>query len=64
MVRKAIQQYLIGRDTGFRFRGENAFRIEAFNDGIFALALTLLLISARSPDTLQELFAFTHEFLT
>ncbi len=63
MVRKSLQNHLIGLNTGFRFRGENPSRIENFSDAIFALAVTLLLISTRPPDTVQELITFTKEII-
>lgn len=47
----------------FRYRGEEPSRIEALSDSCFALAIGLLLISTKSPDTFQELFDFTRDLI-
>lgn len=39
----------------FRPRGENSSRIESFSDGVFALAVTLLVLSSSVPQTFTEL---------
>ncbi len=48
---------------GFRFRGTEQTRIETLSDAVFALAVTLLLISSKPPSTFQELKEFTAEIL-
>ena len=45
MIRESIGKHYIGMNKEFRFRGEEAGRLENLSDGIFALAITLLLVS-------------------
>ena len=40
---------------GFRLRGAEVSRIEAFSDAVFALAVTLLIVSLETPKTPDEL---------
>lgn len=40
---------------GFRIRGANASRLEALTDGVFALAVTLLVVTSEVPKTFPEL---------
>ena len=40
---------------GFRIRGTEVSRLEGLADGVFALALTLLILSAEVPKTFDEL---------
>lgn len=47
----------------FRFRGEETSRIETLSDGVFALAITLLLISATPPVTFYQLEAFAKDLV-
>lgn len=63
MIRDAIKNHYIGMDSGFRFRGTEQTRIETFSDAVFALAVTLLLISSQPPSTFQELKVFTAELI-
>lgn len=44
-------------------RGEGSSRLEQLSDGVFALAITLLLISSEIPRTSQELISFTGDIL-
>lgn len=54
-----MRQHLKGRDYGmnpdFRNRGEEQTRIETFSDAVFALAVTLLVLSNTVPGTFEEL---------
>jgi uncharacterized membrane protein len=69
MFRKAIADKIPG-DSGFRFRGHEVKRIEAFSDAVFAFAVTLLIVSLEVPKSFEELmitmrgfFAFGVSFL-
>lgn len=50
-------------DPHFRLRGQQGSRLESFSDGVFALAVTLVLISTNPPDTFEALWAFLHQLL-
>ena len=45
MFRDVIKKHYMGMNQGFRYRGEEPGRLENFSDAVFALAITLLLIS-------------------
>lgn len=49
MIREALGKHYIGMNKEFRFRGEETGRLENLSDGVFALAITLLLISTSAP---------------
>jgi uncharacterized membrane protein len=63
MIREKIKNHLIGLNPGFRFRGEEPTRVEAFSDAVFALALTMLLISTKPTRDFNELLDFTSELI-
>jgi len=44
-------------EEGFRWRGEDVSRVEAFTDAVFAFAVTLLVVSLEVPKTFDELLA-------
>jgi len=48
---------IIGLDQHFNYRGENQSRIETLSDAIFALAITLLVLSSSVPETFEQLWA-------
>ncbi len=50
------------RHTKFRLRGLDNTRIEAVSDGVFALAIALLLISSDVPQTFDQLKGFLRNF--
>jgi uncharacterized membrane protein len=54
VVREGLARRRIG-DDGFRWRGEDVSRIEAFTDAVFAFAVTLLVVSLEVPKTFDEL---------
>ena len=44
MIREQLLQHDIGRDVKFRWRGHEISRIEGLSDGVFAFAITLLVV--------------------
>lgn len=48
-------QHQIPFEKNFRWRGGQVSRIEAFADGVFALSITLLVVSADAPGSYAEL---------
>lgn len=63
MLRDLAKRHYVGLSSTFRFRGEEPGRIEALSDSCFALAVGLLLISTKSPDSFDELIRFTRDLI-
>lgn len=51
------------KETDFRLRGLENTRIESLSDGVFALAIALLLISSDFPETFADLKVFMEDFI-
>ena len=52
---RGLKDQLIGLDPRFRYRGLNQTRVETFSDVGFALAITLIVLSASVPETFSDL---------
>lgn len=62
MIRDSLGKSL-EPETGFRYRGKEAGRLENFSDAVFGMAITLLLISTSPPTNFEQLKRFTYELL-
>ena len=61
MFRKAIADKMPD-GSGFRLRGHEVKRIEAFCDAVFAFAVTLLIVSLEVPKSFEELMVTMRGF--
>lgn len=63
MLRDTFKKHSIGMNKEFRHRGEEPGRIENFSDAIFALAITLLLISTSAPANFLQIKRFVIDLI-
>jgi len=61
MIRQALTEKIT--ETDFRLRGKEPGRLENFSDALFALAITLLLISTSPPTNFEQVKRFAYELL-
>ena len=62
MIREKLINKNIGDRTKFRWRSHEISRIEGLSDGVFAFAVTLLVVSLEVPKTYGELMAAVRGF--
>jgi hypothetical protein len=55
MIREKLIDKNIGDHKKFRWRSHEISRIEGLSDGVFAFAVTLLVVSLEVPKTFNEL---------
>lgn len=55
MLRDQLRSNKVGMNRDFKYRGESQTRIETLSDGVFALAIALLVLSSSVPERFDEL---------
>lgn len=62
-IREPLLQKGFGAEAGFRWRGGDVSRVEAFSDAVFGFALTLLVVSLEVPRTFEQLLSTMRGFV-
>lgn len=55
-MQQNAKKKIIGLDEKFNYRGQNQSRVETLSDAVFALAITLVVLSSTVPETFRELW--------
>ncbi len=63
MMREMLTKNHVGLNQEFRFRGHEPGRLENFSDAVFALAITLLLISTSPPSNFEQIKRFAFDLI-
>lgn len=63
MIRSAVGETYKEKLANFRFRGKEPGRLENFSDAVFALAVTLLLISTTPPTNFDQIKIFIFDLI-
>src|ERR1700753_3374006 len=63
MIRQIFSNKSSVHKNGFHLRGHEVKRIEPFSDGVFAFAVTLLIVSLEVPKSYEELLISMRGFL-
>ena len=63
MIRAPLVERRFGESGGFRWRGHEVQRVEAFSDAVMAFAVTLLVVSLEVPRTFSELLETINGFV-
>jgi hypothetical protein len=61
MIREHLFSKRAPADPDFRWRGGDVSRIEALSDGVFALTITLLVVSASAPKSFYDLMLMARD---
>jgi len=62
VLRDKLLEHGAGAERGFRWRSHEITRIEGLSDGVFAFAVTLLVVSLEVPKTFDELWVMMRGF--
>ena len=62
-IRQSLKKKTDQKTSEFRLRGMEHTRIEGLSDGVFAIAIALLLISSDVPERFEELKLFLKDFV-
>lgn len=63
MMRESFSKKFSGMNSEFRYRGIEPGRLENFSDAVFALAITLLLISTTPPTNFDQVKRFAFDLI-
>jgi hypothetical protein len=61
MIRDHLFSKRAPADPDFRWRGEEVSRVEGLSDGVFALTITLLVVSATAPRSFYDLWVMVRD---